>query len=160
MKGKKKNPQHSTTHKTALENHFYEIESFSPNDSAAWPAIIAPLYLSGNRLRLHWLCLTQRSHCTILILFYFVHVCLCRNAGSCADERAFSDGESHWRNGLGEFRHTRGNPLSLTPDTPHKHKLFFASKCGLEMRRARRVCFHAGGSMKTSLKSSGISSWG
>ena len=42
---------------------------------AVWPVIITPLYLSGSRLKLCRLCLTQRSRCTIFILFYFIYLC-------------------------------------------------------------------------------------
>lgn len=78
---KKKDTQHSTTHKTALENHFYEIESLSPNDSLLLSGMqqglarTAPLDLSVNPLELCRLCLTQRSHCTIVYFFIlFIYV--------------------------------------------------------------------------------------
>lgn len=118
-------------------------------------AITAPLDLSVNQLKLCRLCLTQRSHCTILyffILFIYVFTEM-RGATSMREN-------SHLREairGLWGFRHTKRN-LYLSCPVPYmytNHDYFFFPKMWPrnEIRRGRRTCFHGVGCIKTSLKS-------
>lgn len=122
-----------------------------------WPVIIAPLYLSGNRLKLRRLCLTQRSHCTIFILFYFIYLCFFYgNAGSHVDEREFSYGKGHLRT----VRIQTYKKGSVSSHPTHKQSIIVFSECVLEMRRGRRMCFLQSCMFGNFSKSNSVSSWG
>ena len=102
---------------------------------AVWPVIIAPLYLSGNRLKLRRLCLTQRSHCTIFILFYFIYLCFfflrkCREP--CWWERILI-----WEKPFEDCENldTQDAICILTPHTYTKYHC--VSECVLERRKGK-----------------------
>lgn len=78
MKGKK-NTQRSTTRKTALENHFYEIGSLSPNASVTLSGEQPGLAVTAPTPRLCW---TRRSRRASFLRLNFIYSRFCGNAGS------------------------------------------------------------------------------
>lgn len=78
MKGKK-NTQRSTTRKTALENHFYEIGSLSPNASVTLSGEQPGLAVTAPTPRL---CRTRRSRRASFLRLNFIYSRFCGNAGS------------------------------------------------------------------------------